>query len=126
MPASPDTWLGALATVKAAFESFKSGVDFLATVKKYRQDRDTITESRRAEAQYFRAIPRRRSPPLRSDWKNARNDSLLRETEKNGLRVIAASSKTLRMAIAVSFLSSTIGRISLGRCVAAVSFHVYR
>jgi hypothetical protein len=45
--ASPDTWLGALATVKAAFESFKSGVDFLDALKKYRQDRDTIAESRR-------------------------------------------------------------------------------
>src|SRR5580704_15912240 len=46
--ASPDTWLEALATAKAVFESVKSGIDFLTALKKYRQDRATIAESQRA------------------------------------------------------------------------------
>jgi hypothetical protein len=47
MAASPETWLDALATAKAVFESIKSGIDFLTALRKYRQDRDTITESQR-------------------------------------------------------------------------------
>ena len=46
--ASPDTWLEALATAKAVFESVKSGIDFLTALRKYRQDRATISESQRA------------------------------------------------------------------------------
>jgi hypothetical protein len=45
--ASPETWLDALSTAKAVFESIKSGVDFLSALKKYRGDPETIRESRR-------------------------------------------------------------------------------
>jgi hypothetical protein len=45
--ATSDTWLAALSTVKAAFETVKSGADFVSSVRKYRKDKDTIRESRR-------------------------------------------------------------------------------
>jgi hypothetical protein len=45
--ASPATWLDALATAKAVFESIKSGIDFLSALKKYREDPATIQESQR-------------------------------------------------------------------------------
>jgi hypothetical protein len=46
--ASPETWLEVLATAKAVFDSVKSGVDFLSSLRKYRADASTIQESRRA------------------------------------------------------------------------------
>jgi hypothetical protein len=45
--ASPQTWLEALATTKAVFESIKSGIDFLSALKRYRADPATIQESQR-------------------------------------------------------------------------------
>jgi hypothetical protein len=50
--ASPETWLEALATTKAVFDFAKSGTDFLTALKKYRQDRNTITESRRVSVAF--------------------------------------------------------------------------
>jgi hypothetical protein len=48
--ASPETWLEALSTAKAVFESVKSGIDFLSVLKKYRADPATIQESKRVSA----------------------------------------------------------------------------
>ena len=45
--ASSETWLDALSTAKAVFESIKSGIDFLSALKKYRTDPATIRESQR-------------------------------------------------------------------------------
>jgi hypothetical protein len=45
--ATSDNWLLALSTVKAVFESVKSGMDFATALKKYHDDPATIRESQR-------------------------------------------------------------------------------
>jgi hypothetical protein len=45
--ATPDTRLTALSTVKAVFEAVKSGADVALSIRKYREDKDTIRESSR-------------------------------------------------------------------------------
>jgi ABC-type Na+ transport system ATPase subunit NatA len=52
MPATPDSWLNLLATAKAVFDVATSGLDFLTSYKKHREEEDTIHEAQRASVTF--------------------------------------------------------------------------
>jgi hypothetical protein len=50
--ANPLLWLEALAGLKALYDLAQGGVDYAASLRKHRQEKDTIAESQRASATF--------------------------------------------------------------------------
>lgn len=50
--ASPESWLDLLSVIKAAFDFATSGLDFVASIRRHRNEGDTIAESNRISAAF--------------------------------------------------------------------------